>query len=118
VLAAAIVGWTAMMLAMTWWARRRNLVRDPPMVLRLATGWTVGVFGILGFLLLRSIVDTSVVSQAPYCDAYAHMWLTFSWLLLPLPVLCLGGIVYVCYAMGRPPRQRRDRRAPGSPEDI
>jgi hypothetical protein len=118
VLAAVIVGWTAMMLALTWWARRRNLVGHDGMALRLTLGWMVGVSGILGFLLLRSIVNTSAVSQAPYCNSYAHMWLTFSWLLLPLPAGCLGGIVYVRYAVARPSRAGRDGRRPGSPEDI
>ena len=103
VLAAAIVGWTAMMLALTWWARRRNLIDSASLATSLILGWVVGVFGLLGFLLLRSIVNTSAVSQAPYCNGYAHVWLTFSWVLLPLPVLCVGGLAYVVYAMSRPP---------------
>ena len=64
-------------------------------------GWIIGAYGLGAFYLLRSIVSTAKAQQAPYCDSYAHLWLTFSWLLLPLPLICIGGIGYMYYELFR-----------------
>ena len=92
-IAAGMVLWPAMMFAVTRWARRNEqaLFFFRP----LMAGWVVGAFGLAAFVLLRSIVSTARDQQAPYCNAYAHVWLTYSWLLLPLPLLCVGGLAYL-----------------------
>jgi hypothetical protein len=99
VLAAAMVVWTAAMILLTWAARRRETAgyNWTP----LLAGWTIGAFGLGAFYLLRLIVSSARAQQAPYCDSYAHLWLTFSWLLLPLPLICIGGIGYMYYELFR-----------------
>jgi H+/Cl- antiporter ClcA len=90
VIAAAMTLWPAMMFALTWWARRNGQVIF--FFRLLITGWAIGVFGLVAFFLLRSIVSTARDQQAPYCSSYAHLWLTYSWLLLLPPLICVGGL--------------------------
>jgi hypothetical protein len=93
-----MVLWPVMMFAVTRWARRNEqaLFFFRPLV----AGWVVGAFGLAAFVLLRSIVSTARDQQAPYCNAYAHLWLTYSWLLLPLPLLSVAGLAYLWRAVG------------------
>ena len=107
-LAAAMLAWTAAMAGLTWWARRRGGVGASFTPLLL--GWIIGAYGLGAFYLLRSIVSTAKAQQAPYCDSYAHLWLTFSWLLLPLPLICIGGMGYVFYEFIRPVARRGGER--------